>query len=559
MTSIISTIFYPERSWTAQALEKTQHLNLKGSNRITRVLGSRAMGCVGVASGSLIDAIGEAGAGLFVTANTLYHLVKGTPPTLTGRVSTHGAGGRVVKVGRHTIGTITALILGFIAPVELLLPTMKELGFQVEGSPKLTRRALIGLVGAALAISEVSSTLHSYTWMPVAVSRLIPIWLCLGVIAKLGTDYAPAPILTPVPKPRSKPTPEQVALVGSTVPKNKIPTQKVCEFEQLLAGQIVCIRSGDAYKYVQFVLTCHYDDKLFFYYGKSDEIKCITIDDHPDRTVHFPVEEVYKNTRQHVSGIVIGSARDGTELDDGVGQFDEIEVGNVYFYRQIGQYRAVEIIEKKQINIDGKQQTQVTFSDSGPKLHTSTDYRDFSRLMPDVTLRDFYPFNRWTHKDRHLVDYSTQRPYMNESRGLVGFKCFLLAISTIPVHLIAASKADAKALWRVARCHHLHPVPKSEIPPGTAGGIKQQYHRWQWQRLAKENMKELGRVALSPITLVGLEASAIFGMLPYMPWNGRKLYASFERLQYGDYVLAPCFQPGSKTHLNLVRIGDTVI
>lgn len=47
--------------------------------------------------------------------------------------------------------------------------------------------------------------------------------------------------------------------------------------------------------------------------------------------------------------------------------------------------------------------------------------------------------------------------------------------------------------------------------------------------------------------LIFLELSALYGLLT--PYNGRKLYATIERAQYGNFFLAPCFQPEPSEHL----------
>jgi xanthosine utilization system XapX-like protein len=59
--------------------------------------------------------------------------------------------------------------------------------------------------------------------------------------------------------------------------------------------------------------------------------------------------------------------------------------------------------------------------------------------------------------------------------------------------------------------------------------------------------EDLLRVLITPVGIVALELSAIFGI--FSPYNGRKLYASCERLLYGDSILAPCFQPDATKHL----------
>jgi len=55
------------------------------------------------------------------------------------------------------------------------------------------------------------------------------------------------------------------------------------------------------------------------------------------------------------------------------------------------------------------------------------------------------------------------------------------------------------------------------------------------------------RIVATPLVLVALELSALYGI--FRPYDGRKLYASFERMQYNHWILAPCFQPSPTNHL----------
>ena len=63
----------------------------------------------------------------------------------------------------------------------------------------------------------------------------------------------------------------------------------------------------------------------------------------------------------------------------------------------------------------------------------------------------------------------------------------------------------------------------------------------------REAKLDLLRIFTSPIAILALELVAIYGI--YDPMNGRKLYASIERAQYEDPILAPCFQPSPAYHL----------
>ena len=73
----------------------------------------------------------------------------------------------------------------------------------------------------------------------------------------------------------------------------------------------------------------------------------------------------------------------------------------------------------------------------------------------------------------------------------------------------------------------------------------------------KDLGKDLLKIVTTPILLVALELAAIYGI--FNPLDGRKLYASLEKLQVSsnyhfsimptsEKVLAPCFQPGAISH-----------
>jgi len=71
--------------------------------------------------------------------------------------------------------------------------------------------------------------------------------------------------------------------------------------------------------------------------------------------------------------------------------------------------------------------------------------------------------------------------------------------------------------------------------------------KYNFKARVKDAAVDLLKVAIHPIVIVGLELAAIYGV--FRPYDGRKLYASLERAQYGNHVLAPCFQPDPRRHL----------
>lgn len=166
-----------------------------------------------------------------------------------------------------------------------------------------------------------------------------------------------------------------------------------------------------------------------------------------------------------------------------------------------------------------------------------------------VTLNDFQPFNRWKPDldgpkydccwehmgiPYYLIDEATGRRYLNESKGVVRYKCFLLTLGTPIVHSIASIVNVAYRIAKLVTLSHFW-VDKKFGEVDTFN-----------ERL-KDAGRDLARIITQPFTLIGLELASLYGL--FSPWNGRKLYASFERAQYGNFILAPCFQPDPESHL----------
>ena len=162
-----------------------------------------------------------------------------------------------------------------------------------------------------------------------------------------------------------------------------------------------------------------------------------------------------------------------------------------------------------------------------------------------VTLKDFQPFNNWKpdvdgkkYGDSEfpvdLIDKTTGRKYLNESKKTVKFKCFLLTLGTPIVHVIASVVTIAFRALRLATLSHFWAHRSGE-------------KSYSIKNRLKDAGVNLLKIATQPITLVGLQLAAIYGL--FRPFDGRKLYASIERAQYGSFVLAPCFQPDANKHL----------
>lgn len=170
-------------------------------------------------------------------------------------------------------------------------------------------------------------------------------------------------------------------------------------------------------------------------------------------------------------------------------------------------------------------------------------------ITSSVTTGDFFPYNKWkvetngpkflSGEPANLIDQTTGLKYRNESKGTVRFKCALLMFGTPIVHAIASVLNLAYRILILITFSHFW-FPRKED--------------YDLKARAMETGRDLLRVVGAPIALVGLELSAIYGI--FNPYDGRKLYASFERVFYNHWILAPCFQPNATMHLMGGNIHD---
>lgn len=159
----------------------------------------------------------------------------------------------------------------------------------------------------------------------------------------------------------------------------------------------------------------------------------------------------------------------------------------------------------------------------------------------DLFLRDFYPFSTWEQDEgalglrwdggepQFVIDQSTRRKYLNEFKGVVRIKCLLLIAATPIVHPIASFINVACKIVKLVSFYHF--FKQGNIP---------------FKERVKHAGKDLLKIAITPLALPALEMAAIYGI--FAPYNGRKLYASFERALYENFFLAPCFQPEPTSH-----------
>jgi hypothetical protein len=157
-----------------------------------------------------------------------------------------------------------------------------------------------------------------------------------------------------------------------------------------------------------------------------------------------------------------------------------------------------------------------------------------------TSLKDFNPFNKWKvdpygsdYQDgqpMYIIDQTTGKRYFNETKGCVRTKCSLLTLGTPFVHSIAAILNLAYRILRLITFYHFSKDDK----------------KYTFKTRLIDAGKDFLRIVATPFSIIGLELSAIYGI--FRPYDGRKLYASFERAEYGNFILAPCFQPDPRYH-----------
>lgn len=163
-----------------------------------------------------------------------------------------------------------------------------------------------------------------------------------------------------------------------------------------------------------------------------------------------------------------------------------------------------------------------------------------NNLFVKTTSRDFRPINQWQVEElgkttetwhnygvkaKFIVDQTTGKRYLNQSTINIRTKCFALSFVTLFLQPI---------LFTINAIAHIY----DSCVKLAHGEVKKGF---------LEIAKTIGRIILFPFTLIALEFAALYGV--FNPYDGRKLYASIERVGLGGPIfLAPCFQPDPKSH-----------
>lgn len=152
-----------------------------------------------------------------------------------------------------------------------------------------------------------------------------------------------------------------------------------------------------------------------------------------------------------------------------------------------------------------------------------------------VKLSHFSPCTCWKGDDDslYLIDSLNGDRYFNDSAKTKRLKCLGLVASTLIVHAVSHLIDLVNRIVKlITFAHFWHSCNGRDYQFGA--------------RLLNFGT-DLLRIVWAPISYVGMELSAIYGLI--LPKEGGKLYASFERLAFDGPILAPCFQPSPEYHL----------
>ncbi len=172
-------------------------------------------------------------------------------------------------------------------------------------------------------------------------------------------------------------------------------------------------------------------------------------------------------------------------------------------------------------------------------------------LYVPVNFSHFSPCSRWTVVNHSLRDETTGDLYCNDDKSTIRVKCAVIfAVSLVFETIGLVFNCINRIVKLVTFAHLWHPSKTGE---------------YNFKGRITEASKDILRVALTPLILVGMLFATVFGAI-ISPYDGRKLFASLERFSYaGGYkryhsatgahdkflttLFAPCFQPEAVGHL----------
>ncbi len=152
-----------------------------------------------------------------------------------------------------------------------------------------------------------------------------------------------------------------------------------------------------------------------------------------------------------------------------------------------------------------------------------------SDIVAKVMEGDYYQLLRIVHEEqsrappKYITDPTSGKLYLNESEANIRLKCGALAVSSPLTHILAPMQLA---------CYHIRESRYEELA------------------------KDVARIAVSPITALGLGSIALGGAL-LDPLEARKWHAAGEKVVYNnEFYMAPCFQPIGTSNIKHGLGGD---
>lgn len=165
-----------------------------------------------------------------------------------------------------------------------------------------------------------------------------------------------------------------------------------------------------------------------------------------------------------------------------------------------------------------------------------------------IQLNHFNPINTWEEGFEWIVDVDNKENYCYDSEYIVRVKCAVVFAASIVIQPVGLCLNLLNKTVKVLTFASLW-VPSDK--------------EYDFTKRVSEWAKDLFVIVATPIIFLGMLLSSLYGAVA-MPYDGRKLFGSFERLAYSGgyqfiaryneihphrYLLAPCFQPEPVCHL----------
>lgn len=187
----------------------------------------------------------------------------------------------------------------------------------------------------------------------------------------------------------------------------------------------------------------------------------------------------------------------------------------------------------------------------------ASDISKYDKIsLVGIKATHFIPSSRWTPGLWNIVDQTTNEGYCDDSKTMIRRKCAAVFGAALVVQPIALLLNLLNRIGKIVTFAHLW---------------NRSSEKYSFKARTAEWATDLLRVVLIPLILVGMIFSALYGAA-VSPYDGRKLYASFERFAFSggyqffkilsyrklphNFLLAPCFQPSPQVHLGGGVMGE---